>query len=228
MGGVIDPWLVAGSSLYWAAVVFSFAFDGVSISPAAEPFSAVLAYVSCGAHGSDDACATCGAGCASDTTQPQVDAVTSTSLSHIIRPDGMPQSAREPMRPNLLAYRRKLSTPEWAEVLNRLEAMRIQVATALGDASPYERDLAALRSRASSLIGQFRGANARYRYAKAVTLHERCDGVIEAASMYENVDLVLRLREQALGLEPPILHLSFDGTLDGSPAEKLRTYLYYL
>ena len=182
----------------------------------------------CGAHGSDDACATCGAGCASDTTQPQVDAVTSASLSHIIGPDGMPQSAHEPMRPNLLAYRRKLSTPEWAEVLNRLEAMRIQVATALGDASPYERDLEALRSRATSLIGQFRGANARYRYAKAVALHERCDGVIEAASMYENVDLVLRLREQALGLEPPILHLSFDGTLDGSPAEKLRTYLYYL
>lgn len=30
MGGVIDPWLVAGSSLYWAAVIFSFAFDGVS------------------------------------------------------------------------------------------------------------------------------------------------------------------------------------------------------
>ena len=46
--------------------------------------------------------------------------------------------------------------------------------------------------------------------------------------MYENVDLVLRLREQALCLEPPILHLSFDGVLDGSPAEKLRTYLYYL
>lgn len=36
-------------------------------------------------------------------------------------------------------------------------------------------------------------ANARYRYAKAVALHERCDGVIEAASMHENVDLVLRL-----------------------------------
>ena len=56
--------------------------------------------------------------------------MTSASLSHIIGPDGMPQSAHEPMRPNLLAYRR--------------------------------------------------------------------------------------------------LHLSFDGTLDGSPAEKLRTYLYYL
>ena len=45
--------------------------------------------------------------------------MTSASLSHIIGPDGMPQSAHEPMRPNLLAYRRKLSTPEWAEVLNR-------------------------------------------------------------------------------------------------------------
>ena len=82
--------------------------------------------------------------------------------------------------------------------------------------------------KSNSIASNLIGASARYRYAKAVALHERCDGVIEAASMYENVDLVLRLREQALGLEPPILHPSFDGTLDGSPAEKLRTYLYYL
>lgn len=57
---------------------------------------------------------------------------------------------------------------------------------------------------------------------------DAADKDAEAASMYENVDIVLRLREQALHLEPPILHLSFDGTLDDAPAEKLRTYLYYL
>ena len=106
--------------------------------------------------------------------------------------------------------------------------MLCEVSRALGAASPFEPDQGALRDRATGLFGQFRGANARYRYAKAVSLHRRCDGVIEAASMYENVDIVLRLREQSLALEPPILHLSFDGTLDAAPAEKLRTYLYYL
>lgn len=54
------------------------------------------------------------------------------------------------------------------------------------------------------------------------------DGVVEAASMYENVDMVLRLREQELALSPAIQHLNFDGTLDAGPAEKLRTFLYYL
>ena len=189
----------------------------------------------CGAHGSGAACmghdsASCARGANAAESEPasQVDTVTSASLSHIIGPDGMPQSAHEPARPELLAYARKLTTPEWAEVLDRLETMLCEVSRALGAASPFEPDQAVLRDRATGLFGQFRGANARYRYAKAVSLHGRCDGVIEAASMYENVDIVLRLREQSLALEPPILHLSFDGTLDAAPAEKLRTYLYYL
>ncbi len=54
------------------------------------------------------------------------------------------------------------------------------------------------------------------------------DGRVEAASMYENVDMVLRLREQELALSPAILHLNFDGTLDAGSAEKLRTFLYSL
>ena len=196
---------------------------GVSPEEAAAAMRALEGH--CGAHGQDGACGGCDADCAS---KPQVDAVTSASLSHIIGPDGMPQSAHEPARPKLLSYARRLTTPEWAEVLDRLEAMLCEVSRALGAASPFEPDQGALRDRATGLFGQFRGANARYRYAKAVSLHGRCDGVIEAASMYENVDIVLRLREQSLALEPPILHLSFDGTLDAAPAEKLRTYLYYL
>lgn len=41
---MVDPWLVAGSSFYWSAVVLSFAFDGVSISPAADPSGVVGVY----------------------------------------------------------------------------------------------------------------------------------------------------------------------------------------
>ncbi len=166
-------------------------------------------------------CGQHGAGCG-------VDAVSGASLAHIIGPDGMPQSAHEPKRPRLLAYPHALDKAAYEELFDRLEEMMAQVAQALGAASAFEPDQAVLRDSATGLIGQFRGANARYRYAKAVALHGRCDGVIEAASMYENVDTVLRLREQELSLSPAILHLNFDGTLDAGPAEKLRTFLYYL
>ena len=201
---------------------------GVPADQAAAALRALEGH--CGDHAPDGpgvGCQACGAGC-SDATDQRVDAASGASLAHVVGPDGMPQSAHEPARPDLLAYAYRPTIAERAEVLDRLEAMLGEVSRALGAASPYEPDQAALRAQADALIGQFRGANARYRYAKAVALHGRCDGVVEAASMYENVDLVLRLREQSLGLEPPILHLSFDGTLDAAPAEKLRTYLYYL
>ena len=219
---------------------FSLRADGegeaVSAAEAAAALQALEGH--CGSHGGDAACG-CGEGCECDggctcgegaqgTAAPQVDAVSGASLSHIIGPDGMPQSAHEPKRPHLLKYPRKLSREQWEPLFAELEDMLRQVGEALGQRSAFEADQAALRASADDLIGQFRGGNARYRYAKAVALHDACDGVVEAASMYENVDTVLRLREQGLHLEPPILHLSFDGTLDAAPAEKLRTYLYYL
>ena len=51
-------------------------------------------------------------------------------------------------------------------------------------------------------------------------------GIITAASMYENTDIVLKLLEDPVGA--PVLRLSFDGTLDQSVEEKLRSFLYYL
>ena len=195
----------------------------VSAGEAAAALQALEGH--CGGHG-----AGCEGGdtCQSQGCASQVDAVSGASLAHIIGPDGMPQSAHEPKRPRLLAYPHKLDQAAYEALFTRLEEMMGQVAAALGDASAFEADQAALRDSATGLIGQFRGANARYRYAKAVALHGRCDGVVEATSMYENVDTVLRLREQELALSPAILHLNFDGTLDAGPTEKLRTFLYYL
>ena len=54
----------------------------------------------------------------------------------------------------------------------------------------------------------------------------RVNGIITAASMYENTDIVLKLLEDPAGA--PVLRLSFDGTLDQSVEEKLRSFLYYL
>ena len=53
--GVLDPWLIAGSSLYWSAVVLSFTFADVSTSPAANPSYTAASYawvalLICGIH----------------------------------------------------------------------------------------------------------------------------------------------------------------------------------
>lgn len=42
--GLIDPWLVLGSALYWSAAVLSLSFGGVSVSPTASPSGVVAAY----------------------------------------------------------------------------------------------------------------------------------------------------------------------------------------
>lgn len=87
-------------------------------------------------------------------------------------------------------------------------------------------------------IPRFRGAGARYRFAKVALERLRSAGVVTVASMYENVDTILRLKadndearediERGGAASAPVLRLAFDGTLDTSNIEKLRSYLYYI
>lgn len=152
------------------------------------------------------------------------------------------------------AEQRTLPQDEWRALLARLADMMAQVSDALGAASPYACRCAALRDSggefersdsdgrcetaaessgfnalrqvATDALGQFAGANARYRYAKAVEIGDRADGVIEVASTYENVDIMLRLK--GIPAKAPLLHLAFDGALDQSVEERLRSFLYYV
>ena len=152
------------------------------------------------------------------------------------------------------AEQRTFPQDEWRALLARLADMMAQVSDALGAASPYACRCAALRDSggefersdsdgrcetaadssgfnglrqvATDALGQFAGANARYRYAKAVEIGDRADGVIEVASTYENVDIMLRLK--GIPAKAPLLHLAFDGALDQSVEERLRSFLYYV
>ena len=152
------------------------------------------------------------------------------------------------------AEQRTLPQDEWRALLARLADMMAQVSDALGAASSYSCRCAAfrdsggefersdsdgrcetaadssgfngLRQVATDALGQFAGANARYRYAKAVEIGDRADGVIEVASTYENVDIMLRLK--GIPAKAPLLHLAFDGALDQSVEERLRSFLYYV
>ena len=121
---------------------------------------------------------------------------------------------------------RTLPQDEWRALLGRLAGMMQQVADALGDMSAYASDHSQLRQIATDVLGQFAGANARYRYAKAVQAGQRADGVVAVASMYENVDIMLRLK--SVPCQAPLLHLAFDGALDQSVEERLRSFLYYV
>ena len=145
-----------------------------------------------------------------------------------------PQLATEPLEvsaaveadPLFGAEQRTLPQDQWHAVLERLVGMMQQVADALGDMSAYASDHSQLRQIATDALGQFAGANARYRYAKAVQAGQRADGVVAVASMYENADIMLRLK--SVPCQAPLLHLAFDGALDQSVEERLRSFLYYV
>ena len=145
-----------------------------------------------------------------------------------------PQLATEPLEvsaaveadPLFGAEQRTLPQDQWHAVLERLVGMMQQVADALGDMSAYAPDHSQLRQIATDALGQFAGANARYRYAKAVQAGQRADGVVAVASMYENADIMLRLKSAPC--QAPLLHLAFDGALDQSVEERLRSFLYYV
>ena len=145
-----------------------------------------------------------------------------------------PQLATEPLEvsaaveadPLFGAEQRTLPQDQWHAVLERLVGMMQQVADALGDMSAYASDHSQLRQIATDALGQFAGANARYRYAKAVQAGQRADGVVAVASMYENADIMLRLKSAPC--QAPLLHLAFDGALDQSVEDRLRSFLYYV
>ena len=135
---------------------------------------------------------------------------------------------------------------ELADRAALLDAFRCQMAalsTALENvlgagSSSFAVNPGELIAAADAGIPRFRGAGARYRFAKVALERLRSAGVVTVASMYENVDTILRLKadndearediERGGAAGAPVLRLAFDGTLDTSNIEKLRSYLYYI
>ncbi len=124
------------------------------------------------------------------------------------------------------AEQRTLAQDVWHEKLDRYANWMQQVSDALGAASTFSADRAELRSLATDALGSYAAGNGRYRYAKAVQAGRGADGVIVAASMYENTDIMLRLK--GIPSKAPLLHLAFDGALDQSIEDRLRSFLYYV
>ena len=161
-------------------------------------------------------CASCGdssatVAAAEATVAEGVDAVSGATVA--ARPD---VSASEP------------TLEEKTAVLDSFAELLARTSAALGKASTFS-DAAALAEAANTdLLRAYIGANGRYRAAKAQVSSRSVDGVIIAASMYENTDIVLKLGQKACDFEAPVLRVNFDGTLDASVDEKLRSFLYYV
>ena len=122
-----------------------------------------------------------------------------------------------------------------AALLNVLKAKMSEAARTIAaqvgeDAVPFAAEFDELATVADGLLPRFAGGNARYRIAKQICESRRSAGVVTAASLYENADTMLRLKEDspAYVAEAPVLHLNFDGTLDAGITEKLSSFLYYV
>ncbi len=170
------------------------------------------------AVGCEPACAGAAGGCGGSRQHGAVTAQLATGPLEV--------SADVKRNPLFGAEQRTLPQDQWRALLDRMAAAMRQVSDALGTASPYAGDLARLRQTATDALGQFAGANARYRHAKAVQMGQTVDGVIAVASMYENADIMLRLK--GTPAKAPLLHLAFDGALDQGVEDRLRSFLYYV
>lgn len=104
------------------------------------------------------------------------------------------------------------------------------ISEALGKQSHFESDLEALMVRANHNLGYYAGAFGRYRSVKALGNLPQVDGVISAASMYENTGISLDILQDHTngGEKMPLLNLTFDGNRNENDRIKTDSFIYYL
>ena len=100
----------------------------------------------------------------------------------------------------------------------------------LGHESPFERNVESLVRIADKTVGYYSGAFGRFRGAKILGDLDRIDGIITAASAYENTGISLSILQRTFAPESqkPILDLTFDGNRNENDVTKLESFLYYL
>jgi predicted CoA-substrate-specific enzyme activase len=98
----------------------------------------------------------------------------------------------------------------------------------LSEYSPFENDLDCLIGRADNTTGYYAGAFGRYRGSKVLGELKGVDGIITAASIYENTGIILNILHKSFvnGNNKPVLNLTFDG--NESDGTRIESFLYYL
>lgn len=129
------------------------------------------------------------------------------------------------------ADQNKNKQPELMEQrLRDLKQKIVVISEALSAWSPYEKDPDELVRVANRTLGYFSGAHGRYRQAKQLCSSTKIDGVITAASIYENTGIALGMLQKSFeGKEAkPVLNLTFDGNGNENDRIKIDSFIHYL
>ncbi|WMI80063.1 acyl-CoA dehydratase activase [Anaerotignum sp. MB30-C6] len=114
--------------------------------------------------------------------------------------------------------------------LKELKSSILTISKALSNWSPYEKDINELVRIGDKTLGYFSGAHGRYRQGKQLCASHKIDGVITAASIYENTGIVLGMLQKGFEEENtrPVLNLTFDGNKNENDLIKVDSFIYYL
>ncbi len=121
----------------------------------------------------------------------------------------------------------KVQKEENAGWLSLCEERMKELHEILGEASAFSGDYVRLFELADDKLLRYAGAGGRYRYAKAMELAAIHKGTLLASSMYENTEIMLKVKcgHETKG---PVLFLEFDGVMNQGAQEKLESFLYYI
>ncbi len=111
--------------------------------------------------------------------------------------------------------------------LDEIEANLREIGRLLGARNAFAPNLDVLRHTADAALGNFAGANGRYRYAKAVQMSADVSAVMTAAPRYENAAMILDMRGLREACQAPLLAVSFDHDWDETAWARARSFLYY-
>ena len=105
-----------------------------------------------------------------------------------------------------------------------------QVSLLLKEESPFTPGIERLVGKADTTIGYYAGAFARYRQAKVLCNSVNIDGIITAASLYENTGVSLSILHKGFSdrSTKPLLNLTFDGSHNENDRNKVESFIYYL
>jgi hypothetical protein len=126
----------------------------------------------------------------------------------------------------------KLNKADSVETKAALDGLRNdmeQLSVQLKEQSPFT-SVEELVKKADETIGYYSGAFARYRESKALCFGDKADGIITAASVYENSGISLNILHKGFleGKAKPILNLTFDGSKNENDRSKVESFVYYL
>jgi hypothetical protein len=122
-------------------------------------------------------------------------------------------------------WKKRAESKKEKKIVEVYENQMKDISGILGLNSPFSDNPDILFEISQKYLPEITGANAAYRFGKENSC-EGCSAVIDAASMYENVQTIFNLVRNKN--DTPMLYLNFEGSNDIATKERLNSFLYYI